>query len=238
MEQLHNGFTLEICQGGFPLSTDSVALAAFARLPKNATVLDLGSGCGTLGVLLCAKDPACRVTGIELDADAHDAAIANAERNGICHRLVSICGDISHIATLVPQGSFSCCISNPPYFSPDSPQSKTVPLARAEALCSLDTLMAAASRALRYGGDFFLVHRPERLAQLCAAACAHGMEPKRLQLLRHRTDGPITLVLVQCRKGGKPGLIWEEESLYDSQGAPTAYYRRLYHMEATPEVTP
>ncbi|MBQ9915293.1 MAG: SAM-dependent methyltransferase, partial [Clostridia bacterium] len=78
--------------------------------------------------------------------------------------------------------------------------------------------------------DFFLVHRPERLAELCARASAHGLEPKQLQLLRHRSDGPVALVLVQCRKGGKPGLIWEEESLFLPDGAATPYYRELYHL--------
>ena len=66
MEKLHNGFTLELCEGAFPLSTDSIALAGFAKLPKNAKVLDLGSGCGTLGLLLCARFGDCAVTGIEL----------------------------------------------------------------------------------------------------------------------------------------------------------------------------
>jgi len=53
MEHLHSGYTLEFAPGSFPLSTDSMALAGFVRLPKNAAVLDLGSGCGTLGLLLC-----------------------------------------------------------------------------------------------------------------------------------------------------------------------------------------
>ena len=229
MEQLHNGFTLELCEGAFPLSTDSMALGHFTRLPKNARVLDLGSGCGTLGLLLCAKDPGCSVTGIELDAAAHETALRNARQNSIVHRLTSICGNIDSISKLVKPGSFSVCVSNPPYFSA-GPMSKTVPLARRDDLCSLDSLMAAASWALQYGGDFFLVHRPERLAEICARASSHQLEPKRLQLLRHRSDGPVALVLVQCRKGGKPGLIWEEESLYGSDSTPTAYYRELYHL--------
>ena len=229
MEQLHNGFTLELCQGAFPLSTDSMALGHFARLPKNARILDLGAGCGTLGLLLCAKDSGCCVTGIELDTSAHEMALHNARQNNIVHRLTSICGDIGDISKLVKPGSFSVCVSNPPYFSA-GPMSKTVPLARRDDLCSLNSLMAAASWALQYGGDFFLVHRPERLAEICARASAHQLEPKRLQLLRHRSDGPVALVLLQCRKGGNPGLVWEEESLYDPNGIPTAYYRELYHL--------
>ena len=80
MEQLPNGYTLELCAGAFPLSTDSIALAGFVRLPANATVLDLGAGCATLGLLLCANDKSCNVTGIELDENAHNAALENIRR--------------------------------------------------------------------------------------------------------------------------------------------------------------
>ena len=82
----------------------------------------------------------------------------------------------------------------------------------------MESLFTSAAWALKYGGDFFLVHRPERLAQLCACASRNQMEVKRLLLLRHRQDGPVSLILAQCRKGGKPGLILEEAALQDMNG--------------------
>lgn len=229
MEQLHNGYTLEIAPGAFPLSTDSMVLSGFVRLPKNARVLDLGSGCGTLGVLLCARDAGCRVTGIELSEDAHRAALENIRRNALSSRLSSICGDIRCADTLVTSAGFDICVSNPPYFT-GGPASRAVPLARREDRCSMEALFRAASWALRYGGDFFLVHRPERLAELFACASLAKLEPKKLCLLRHRADGPVALVLVQCRKGGKPGLSWEEIYLYETDGTPSRAYRELYHL--------
>jgi len=229
MEHLYNGFTLELSPGAFPLSTDSMALSGFIKLPRQANVLDLGSGCGTLGLLLCATYSDCQVTGIELDAQAHQMALDNANRNGVASRLNSICADLNTIPAILPPGQFHVCVSNPPYFSA-GPQSQTLPLARREDVCSLENVFSAAAWSLRYGGDFFLVHRPERLAKLCACGTNHKLEPKRLCFLRHRTDGPISLVLLQCRKGGKPGLILEEESFFTPQGEPTDYYRKLYHL--------
>ncbi len=229
MEQLHNGFRLELCDGAFPLSTDSIALSHFAKLPKNARVLDLGSGCGTLGLLLCANDPKCRVDGIELDPQAHQTALKNRLANGLEDRLNSICGDLNSFPDFIKTGAYHCCISNPPYFS-GGPRSKTVPLARRDDVCSMEVVFRAAALALKYGGDFFLVHRPEKFAQICTCAASVKLEPKKVCLLRHKPDDPISLVLVQCRKGGKPGLLWQEESLYDLQGLPTDYYRKLYHI--------
>lgn len=228
MEQLHNGFTLELCEGAFPLSTDSMALSGFVQLPKQAKVLDLGAGCGTLGLLLCAGDNSCAVTGVEIDKKAHQTALQNIAANEIADRLTSICADIRTVPTVFAPGCFHCCVSNPPYFS--ARQESANSASRHETQCTLDDLFAAAAWAVRYGGDFCLVHKPERLAELCACAAKHKLEPKRLQLLRHRPGDPISLVLLQCRKGAKPGLKLEEESLHDSDGNPTEYYRRLYHI--------
>ena len=229
MEQLPNGLTLEIPRGAFPLSTDSMALAHFARLPRNAHVLDLGSGCGTLGLLLCARDSSCRITGIELDPLAHQAALANIARNALDARMESICSDLRHLSDFIAPGQFSVCVSNPPYFS-GGPDSRSLTDARKETCCTLADLMAAADHGLKYGGDFFLVHRPERLAQIITLGAAHRMEAKRLLLLRHREDGPVSLILMQLRKGGKPGLTIEEAALFDRDGQPTPYYQAVYHL--------
>ena len=230
METLFNGYTLDIAPGTFPLSTDSMALADFVRLPRQARVLDLGSGCGTIGMLLCARDSGCTVTGIELDETAHTMALKNANVNGLQDRLCSICGDLTDLSVHTAAGIFDVCVSNPPYFTAGF-LSRTTPQARHEQNCSLDSLMASAAFALKFGGDFYLVHKPERLAEIFASACSHKLEPKRLCLLRHRENGPVSLVLVHCRKGAKPGLVWEEVSLYDADNSPTPYYRQIYHLK-------
>ena len=229
METLPNGFTLALSPGAFPLSTDSMVLSYFVRLPKNAAVLDLGSGCGTLGLLLCSRDSTCRVTGLELDETAHAAALANIHANSLEHRMESICADLRTLPEKIPPGSFSCCVSNPPYFS-GGPASRTLPLARREDACTPEDLFRSAAWALKYGGDFFLVHKPERLAELIAAGSRHSLEAKNLCLVRHRPDGPVNLILLRFRKGAKPGLVWEELCLHGADGRPTAVYKEIYHI--------
>ena len=229
MELLPNGLTLNLAEGEFPLSTDSMVLSGFVKLPKNARVLDLGSGCGTLGLLLCASDGSCLVTGVELSERAHLSALDNIRRNNLDARMESICADLRQLPGCVNAGEFDVCVSNPPYFS-GGPASKETPLARREDLCSVRELMGAASYALKFGGDFFLVHRPERLGELIAAGAEVSLEAKRLCLLRHRQDGPVSLILLQFRKGAKPGLQWEECSLHTPDGSPTPVCREIYHL--------
>lgn len=228
METLPNGFTLDIPPGCFPLSTDSMVLAHFAGQLGARTVLDLCAGCGTIGLLLCAENPGCTVTGLELEEGAHSAALANIERNHLHARMNSICADVRQVPGLLAPGSFSCCISNPPYFA-DGPAS-AARIARREDTCTLSDLFRAASWALKYGGDFFLVHRPERLGEIIAQGSAMKLEAKRLGLVRHKADGPVTLVLLQMRKGGRPGLKLEDLILHHADGSPTPLYRKIYHI--------
>ena len=228
MEFLSNGYTLDAPDGAFPISTDSLLLSYFARLPRNAHVLDLGSGCGTLGVLLCAKDPLCSVTGVEITPQAHAAALENIQRNQLDSRLSSICADLRSVT--LPTGSFHCCISNPPYFS-GGPANQSHPVARREDHCTPADLFSAAGKALKFGGDFFLVHKPERLAELIACGAKEHMEAKRLLLVRHKKDSEICLILLSFRKGGKPGLIIEEAALFDNDNQPTDFYKAVYHIE-------
>ena len=223
MEYLQNGYSLNIAPDTFPLSTDSILLSDFVKLPKQAKVLDLGSGCGTLGLLLCAKDAACNVTGIEISDSAHNAASENIRRNALQDRLFSICSDLRNIPSQFPAGSFHCCVSNPPYFT-GGPASKTAPQARRDDNCTISELFTAAAWAVRYGGDFYLVHKPERLAEICACASAAGLEPKRLP------NAEVSLILLQCRKGGKTGLIWEELCLHNCDGTPSDSYKKIYHL--------
>ncbi len=230
MEQLSGGLTLET--GAFPLGTDSMVLADFAVLPPGAQVLDIGSGCGVLGLLLCARRDDCAVTGVEADASAHCLALDNIRRNGLKARLRSICADMNAIPSLFPAGSFSVCVANPPYFSGGRPH-RSAPEARMEGAYTLDRLMAGAAWALKDGGRLFLVHRPERLAEIFALAAARRLEPKVLRLVRHRAGGKVSLVLVQCRKGARPGLRWEELALFGPDGQPTADHRRIYHTGGT-----
>ena len=229
MELLHGKYTLHLPEGAFPLSTDSMVLADFVRLGRDASVLDLGAGCGTLGLLLCSKDEHCRVTGIELDQIAHEAALDNINRNHLTERMESICADLRTVPQLIPPGSFSVCVSNPPYFT-GGPASRSLPIARSEDQCSLDDLFRSASWAVKYGGDFFLVHKPERLCEICVTAARYQMEAKRLCLVRHKASDDVNLILVQCRKGARPGLVWESLNLFEADGTPTGRYREIYHL--------
>ena len=212
----------------FPPGTDSFALGWFARAKSGEAVCDLGSGSGLLGTLLLARTPYLRHTNVELSPEASALAEKAFARNGWSGRVRFSVGDLRDAANLPPAGSVDLCVANPPYFKAGSGESSPLSsrrTAREEGSCTLADICTAAGRILRWGGRFSLVYRPERLPDLLCTLREHGLEAKRIRLLQSRPDAAPSLVLLEARRGGKPGLTWEAPFLIGSPEWEKVYFR-------------
>lgn len=217
----------------FRLSTDSVLLADFIHTGGAARGIDLGCGSGILALLLLWRTEKLHMTGLELDGEAAALAAENLARSGLGARGQVLTGDIRQCRELFRPGSFDLVAANPPYYargsggvSPDPARAA----ARGEACCTLEELCAAAAWLLPSGGRFCLVHKPERLSELFCAMTARGLEPKRLRLVTYLAERAPSLVLVEGRRGGRPGLTVEPPLiLADAEGRESEEYRRIYH---------
>lgn len=183
----------------FPLGQDSLLLAAFATLRRGEKVWDLGCGAGALLLLLAGREQDLTLTGVERSPDDSALARENLRENGLAGEILT--GDIGALA--FPAGAASLVICNPPYFQAGRGASGGPARMGAE---GLEPWCAAAGRLLKNGGRFALTCRPERLAELFACLTAHGMEPKRLQLVQHGPDKPPSVALVEGMRQGRPGL--------------------------------
>ncbi|MBR3561649.1 MAG: methyltransferase [Oscillospiraceae bacterium] len=210
----------------FPPTTDSFSLGYFARPKRDDDVCDLGCGAGLLGALLLAREPSLRLVNVEQNGDALALAERTFAENGWAAAFHA--GDLRDAATLPAAGSMDYCVSNPPYFragSGKSADSATRQNAREEAQCTLSDVCAAAARVLRWGGGFAMVYRPERLTDLLCALRGHGMEPKRLRFVVPTADAAPALVLVEAKRGGKPGLIVESPLVIGGEEWDKVYFR-------------
>ena len=217
------GPKLSNAPGVFPVGTDSVLLGDFARRPGKRHLLDLGCGGGLLMLLLCFENPALEALGVDISPAAIALAADNFQANGLEGRCRAVLGDLRAPRGLIPPAAFDLAVANPPYFpTGDDP-------ARAETDCSLAQLCAAAAYGLQNGGDFALVHRPERLPTLFAAMSAAGLEPKRLRFVFPSPSAAPCLVLAEGRKGAKPGLHCLPPLLLNGpDGGPSEELRHIY----------
>ena len=238
-----------LCPGGyrifyddalFPPGTDSFLLSAFPTLKPGLRVCDLGSGTGLLSTLLLQRRPDLTVTGVELLPEAVRLARRGAAANGLTDRQTFLEGDLRSIRTLLPAGSFDLAVCNPPYYPAASgalSADGSRRTARSETACTLEDVCRAAAYLLRWGGSFCLVHKPERLADLFCALRPAGLEPKRLRLIEARAGRAPSLVLLECRRGGRPGLtVLPPLVLETPDGRPTPELNTIYFR--TTEETP
>ena len=89
--------------------------------------------------------------------------------------------------------------------------------------------MQCASRLLKPKGSFFMVHRPSRLVDLCAAGRAFGLEPKELCFVSPKEGEVPNIMLVHMIKGGGPELrLLRPLYIYDETGNYTEELRACY----------
>jgi len=217
----------------FKLGTDCVLLSDFANAAGLKKGIDLGCASGAISLLLLSKYPKLHMTGLEIVPEACALAEENMLKNSLEERSCTINGDIRLHRELFKSGSFDLVVSNPPYFplgsgllSPD----KARAAARGETDCTLEDICRAAAFLCRTGGSFCLVHKPERLSEIFCTMSAHGLEPKRLRLVCHKAGSAPNLVLVEGRRGGKPGLTIEPPLILRLEnGKESEEIKRIYH---------
>lgn len=92
-----------------------LALAAARACPDAVRILDLGSGKGTVAMLLLQRLPRCRVIGLEVLEVSHDLAVRNALLNGLADRWEPRLGDLRDPSVLAGEPSFDLVTGAPPF---------------------------------------------------------------------------------------------------------------------------
>lgn len=223
----------------FRPGTDTFLLSSLPRLKAGIRVCDLGCGTGLLGLLLLQRQPALRVTGVDIQAEAVALARRCAAENALEDRFTILQADLRKIRTHFPAGQFDLAVCNPPYYAPASgylAEADAIRTARSEVSCSLEDVCRAAAYLLRWGGSFCMVHKPERLTDILCTLRGAALEPKRLRFVCKTGQDAPSLLLVEARRGGKPGLTVEPPLiLQHSDGTPTHEVEAIYfRQEDTP----
>lgn len=164
----------------FCFGMDAVLLSGFAKAKEGDNVLDLGTGTGIIPILMEAKTRATHFTGLEIQSESADMAARSVKLNHLEEKIEIVTGDIKEAVSLFGAASFDVVTCNPPYMTehhgltnPKAPKA----IARHELLCTLEDVISQAARLLKPGGNFYLVHRPFRLADIIVLLRQYKMEP-------------------------------------------------------------
>lgn len=192
---------------------DALLLAAFAKPPKNARVLDLGCGCGVVGFGMLLKNPDLKLCGVDIEPELIRCASENAEKLGLIGHYRALELNLCKIykSEIKPE-SFDTVVSNPPFRRKDQgrlPGTEMRESALFESNASLNDFISAVAFALKNKGEFYCIFSAERLVELTCLLQKHRLEPKHLlplQALQHKECG---LILIKAVKNGRPGLKLE-----------------------------
>ncbi len=226
-ELQRNGYCIIQNPEKFCFGMDAVLLSGFAKAKQGDRVLDLGTGTGIIPILMEAKTQAEHLTGLEIQEESADMARRSVALNGLEEKINIIQGDIKEAGQIFGGASFDVVTCNPPYMigkhgltNPDAPKA----IARHEILCTLEDVISQTAKVLRPGGNFYMVHRPFRLAEIIVLLVKYKMEPKRMRFVHPFADKEPNMVLIEANRGGrarmtveKPLIVYREQGVYTDE---------------------
>lgn len=207
---------------GYRFSLDALLLADFVRTADDSRIIDLGTGCGIIPLILCRRFPGASVAGIDSNSALAGLAQKNIQCNGLADRIDIIIEDVNSIRALFPVSSFDGVVANPPFRVPDSGRLSPKAgrdTARHESTAGMAEFLAAAKYLVKPSGRIWFIYHPDRLVDFIRHAGEQKLAVLRLQMVHGRSDAPAKMFLAELAKGRKgttailPPLI-----VYDLKG--------------------
>lgn len=160
------------------VGTDGVLLGAWCPVEGAKRVLDVGTGCGVIALMVAQRNSEAVIEGIDIDHDAVEEAALNFERSPWSGRLTAHEKDFNDLEA---GGPYDLIISNPPYFTdsllpPDSGRT----LARHTASLSYRQLIEGASRLLASNGQLALISPTDAEGIIVEASAFAALPVRRL----------------------------------------------------------
>ena len=217
----------------FKYGIDSVLLSDFSKkMKKNSKVLDIGTGTGIISILLAGKTESTEIVGIEVQQDVADMAKRSIELNHLEHKIKIINDNILNIENYFPDEYFDNIVTNPPYQKNNTGvknENEKQLISRHEILCSLEDIINKSFKVLKDNGNFYMIHRPERLVDILFLMRKYRLEPKEIRFVHSRAKEKPNLVLIKGVKySGKFLKVLEPLIVYEENGEYTDEILKIY----------
>ena len=227
-----NGINIIQKKKAFRFGIDAVLLANYANVKNKHTVIDLCTGTGIVPFIIAGKTKAKKVLGIEIQDEFVEMAHRSVEINNLQDRVDFMCADLKDTAVLKKLERADVVTVNPPYKLMNAGiknATDKLTIARHEVLCNLENVIAASRILLKDNGRLYMVHRPERLADIFCLMRKYKIEPKRVQFVHPSAKKAPNIVLVEGQRDGGSFLKFEEPLyVYDDKGCYTKEIDEIY----------
>jgi len=217
---------------GYRFSIDALLLAHFAEPDPDDRIIDLGTGCGIVPLILFFRKKSKKITGVEVQPALADLARRNAVLNRCSSRFQVWEDDLRKLDQRVKRESFDLVLTNPPYRRVGSgrvnPHTEKA-IARHEIQATLEEVLQATHYLLKDKGRLVMIYPASRVADLMRGLSKCHLEPKRVQFVHSHENDEARLVLVEAHKEGHAQIkILPPFYLFKSSGDYTPAARELF----------
>lgn len=224
-------FVIEHDRCAMKVGTDSIILGSWTKPVDAKYILDIGSGSGILTLMMAQKAlPTAMITGVELDARAHEQSEQNVRRAGFGQAIKMLNADVK---TIYPSKKYDLIISNPPYYKDEiaadlrrNPISSSRNQARSQACLSHEELCATASRMLAQDGQFVCILPTKEIEDFIVKAKSEGLVLEDRVEIHSYISAQSIRTLVRFVFVSKV-LNVSRLVIYDSKGQYTKEYKSL-----------
>ena len=219
---------------GFCFGIDAVLLSDFAKeIKNNSKVIDLGTGTGILSILLSGKTNLNKIYGIEIQEEVANMAQRSVKLNNLEDKIEIINENIKNLANIFEKNSFDAIVTNPPYKklnTGEKNEKENKLISRHEITASLEDFIKISFDLLKDKGTLYMVHRPERLAEIIYKLKQNKLEPKVIKLVHSNINSEPKLILIKAVKNAKEFLKIEKPLfIYDEDGNYTEEILKIYN---------
>ncbi len=182
-------------------SSDSLLLSDFAlNLGIKGELLDIGAGCGIIGILLKNCVPYLNLNLLEIQKENIVLIQKNLEKNNIKAQIFH-----ADFKEFVSEKKFDCLVSNPPFYRIGAKMGKNEHenISKFRSFLPLESFISKANSLLKPRGILYFAYEALALPEICVFLENKKLKLTKIRFVHSAKKQRARLVLIQARKGVK-----------------------------------
>ncbi|MCL4479203.1 MAG: methyltransferase [Deltaproteobacteria bacterium] len=214
---------------GYRINIDTVILYGFVLPVAEGNVLEIGSACGALTIMISKKPDTVFAAGVEINKELYELSLKNQELNESKNKTVFINADINDYKRIFKPQSFDMVVVNPPFYASGTgrvSKNETMAIAHHDQTLGLEDIVKASLYLLKPKGYLAMLFLTQRIGNVFLQL--RGFKPGILRFVHRKQTKPSDVFLLLAKKtGSKPLKVLPPLIVHDNNNYYTEEMKQL-----------